>query len=87
MPDTDILSYNRLRQKDLELCNVCFMSARGAVSPFSPSLPKDVVRILSQAEMFHRVSEGLGSTGVFQMPLLGPKGLEAVRERSLWKFL
>lgn len=66
---------------------MCFMSARGAVSPSSPSLPKDVVRMLRQAEIFHRVSEGLRGTGVFQMPLLGPKGLEAARERSLRKFL
>lgn len=37
-------------------------------------MAQGVVRVLSQAEMSHRVSEGLGGTGVFQMPLLDPEG-------------
>lgn len=38
--DIDIVSLmNKPRQKDLELCNVCFMSGRGGVYPLCPSLP------------------------------------------------
>lgn len=74
MPDTDILSYKQAEGKRAGAVQcVLYVCYRSSMSVQSLTA-QGVVRVLSQAEMSHRVSEGLGGTGVFQMPLLGPEG-------------
>lgn len=86
VPDTDILSYKQAKAKRsgaVQCVCLCLLEEHCIHSaPQCPWWDENV-----QPEMFHRISEGLGGTGIFQMSLLDPKGLEAVGERSPWKFL